>query len=77
VAARVRGTGPTTFEVLERKTLFSTAPFAVGSNYSGYDVAPDDQRFLMIRRAGAADSLQTAIVLTDNWFEELRARMRR
>jgi serine/threonine-protein kinase len=77
VAARVRGTGPTTFEVLERKPLFSTAGFAVGSNYSGYDVAPDDQRFLMIRRAGAADSVRTAIVLTDNWFEELRARMRR
>ena len=78
VAARVRGTGPTAFEVIERKPLFSVAPFVTGSNYSGYDVAPDDARFLMIRRLGSADSTQaTTLVLAENWFEELRARMRR
>ncbi len=75
VAARVRSTGSTAFEVTERKVLFSTAPFMLTVNYSSHDVTPDDQRFLMVRRAGVTDSVRTAIVLTENWFEELRARM--
>ncbi|MBA2627107.1 MAG: PD40 domain-containing protein, partial [Gemmatimonadales bacterium] len=77
VAARVQTTGPASFEVTERKALFSTAPFMMTENYASHDLAPDDQRFLMIRRVGGADSVRTAVVLTENWFEELRARMRR
>jgi hypothetical protein len=77
VAARVHATAPATFEVLERKLLFSTAPFVMGAAYSAYDVAPGDQRFLMIRRVGATDSVRSALVLTENWFQELRAGMGR
>jgi serine/threonine-protein kinase len=73
VAARVHATAPATFEVLERKLLFSTVPFVMGAAYSAYDVAPGDQRFLMIRRVGATDSVRSALVLTENWFQELRA----
>ena len=73
VSARVRGPGAVPFEVAERKTLFSTSPFIMQANYSGYDISPDDQRFLMVRRAGAADSTRpTALILTENWFEELK-----
>ena len=37
-----------------------------------YDVAPDDTRFIMIRRAGGATGGELVVVV--NWFEELKAR---
>ncbi len=39
-----------------------------------YDVSPDRQRFLMIRRPGAADdrSESTEINVVQNWHEELK-----
>ena len=49
------------FEVQERRALF-TLP--VGSSYSGlrteYDITRDDQRFLMLRAAGATESSPSA-----------------
>ncbi|MEE8146412.1 MAG: hypothetical protein V3T24_02315, partial [Longimicrobiales bacterium] len=39
-----------------------------------YDVAPDGQRFLMIKTGGETNEApQITVVL--NWFEELRARV--
>ena len=39
---------------------------------AGYDVAPDGERFLMVR-GGWGSTGQTYLVV--NWFEELRQRM--
>ena len=44
-----------------------------GSSGPSYDIAPDGQRFLMIK---ADDSAQPPkLVLVQNWFEELKARV--
>ena len=58
----------------------STALFPAGGYYSfergaQYAVAPDDRRFLMIRRVagGAPDEL----IVVDNWFEELKSKSRK
>ena len=45
---------------------------ATGSAPDVYDVAPDGQRFLMIREAGAPGDVQPDIVIVQNWFEELK-----
>lgn len=47
-----------------------------GSGLSGrtYDVDPDGSRFLMIKRAVPSDTA-TSIVVTENWFQELQARL--
>ncbi len=69
------------FRVLQRETLFALGAetrgllFAPGSDL--YDIAPDDQRFLMERLVlsvpGGAG--ETRYILVENWFEELRERM--
>ncbi|HEY1953598.1 MAG TPA: hypothetical protein VGG76_12415, partial [Gemmatimonadaceae bacterium] len=45
--------------------------FARGAEYS---VAPDDQRFLMIRQV--AGGVPDELIVVDNWFEELKAKRR-
>ena len=57
------------------RILFSTRPYRLARNRQQYDVAPDGRRFLMIRplRERGADE----IVLVENWFDELRERIRR
>jgi|TARA_B100001964_G_scaffold179121_1_gene197665 hypothetical protein len=45
-----------------------------------YDVAPDGQRFLMLKNAAIADTDDpfaglTQIVVVQNWFEKLKARV--
>jgi serine/threonine-protein kinase len=45
--------------------------------YRYYDVTADDQRFVMVRTAGlAGGTTQSRVVIIDNWFEELREKMR-
>jgi len=41
-----------------------------GSSLSNYDVTPDGERFLMLRRAVGADPRQ--VIIVTNWFKELR-----
>ena len=70
VAAQVR-IGET-FEVQEREVLFSIGiEFLIGQaeQYTLYDVTPDDQSFLMLRRAEFA---VPELILVQNFFEELR-----
>ena len=46
-----------------------------GAGGDFYDIAPDDQRFLMLRLALAptgVDDGDTRFILVENWFEELR-----
>jgi serine/threonine protein kinase/Tol biopolymer transport system component len=41
----------------------------------GYDVTPDGQRFLMVRPLDPPPEPATELVLVENWFEELKARV--
>jgi serine/threonine-protein kinase len=66
----VRASG--SFEVGQPKVLFSATPYFLIPSFATYDVAADDQRFVMLRSAAATED--TEIILTQNWFEELRAR---
>jgi serine/threonine-protein kinase len=54
--------------------LFSVAPYRSARNRQQYDVAPDGQRFLMIREAGT-DGAQN-LVYADNWLAELKAKLK-
>ncbi|MFN2316831.1 MAG: LpqB family beta-propeller domain-containing protein [Gemmatimonadales bacterium] len=55
------------------RPLFSLAGFRVARNRPQYDVAPGDQRFVMIREPGSA---AREVVYVENWFTELTQRMR-
>jgi Tol biopolymer transport system component/tRNA A-37 threonylcarbamoyl transferase component Bud32 len=65
----------TTFTVGEPRVLFAATSYNISPTYALYDVAPDDRHFLMVR--GVAAEAQTELILTENWFEELRARVHR
>jgi eukaryotic-like serine/threonine-protein kinase len=53
--------------------LFSLAGFRVARNRPQYDVAPGDQRFVMIREPGSA---AREVVYVENWFTELEKLVR-
>jgi len=63
------------FAVGETRILFPASSYTLAGNYPLYDVAPDDRRFLMVR--GVAGATETELILTENWFEELKARAQR
>ena len=65
------------FGVLERETLFILgSEYIVTEGADFYDIAPDDQRFLMARLAsGLSGSADDRFILVTNWFEELKARV--
>ncbi len=65
-------------QVLERQTLFTIpAGYAVRPGQNFYDVALDDQRFLMVRDyAGDAETEDAQqIILVQSFFEELKERV--
>ena len=67
--------------VVQRETLFTVGPeYRLGGLSGGsdfYDIAPDDQRFLMGRFAGTAalSGESRRFILVQNFFEELRERV--
>jgi eukaryotic-like serine/threonine-protein kinase len=71
VAAEIR-TKPA-FSVGKQVVLFSALPFAALQFHQQYDIAPDDQSFVMLgpTRSDAREDL----VVVQNWFEELRAKV--
>jgi hypothetical protein len=69
------------FRVANRQVLFQ-----IGSSFESnlyrwigglYDVTPDDQRFLMVRRHERTDESKPRLILVQNWFEELERRVPR
>jgi len=54
-----------------RKVLFSLDGYRLSTNYTWYDVSPDDQRFLMVRESPTSGRL----IVVDNFFEELREKV--
>jgi serine/threonine-protein kinase len=68
-----------TFTVGRSQVLFKLGPEYVTNDLgtvTAYDIAPDDQHFLMIRTAGDR-SAQPHLVMVDNWFQELREKLGR
>jgi serine/threonine protein kinase/Tol biopolymer transport system component len=55
--------------------LFSVTGYADAINRQQYDVAPDDRRFLMIRRPTNAGRQE--VVLVEHFFEDLEAKVKR
>jgi serine/threonine-protein kinase len=73
VAARVTTTP--SFAVQSTRVLFNAAEFVQSSiSRRNYDVSPDGQRFLMVRRADGARRGQ--VVVVENWAEEIRRKAR-
>jgi serine/threonine-protein kinase len=56
------------------RALFSVAGYRGARNRQQYDVAPGDQRFLMIRNL-ASDASSEAVYV-ENWFIELQAKVK-
>ena len=44
--------------------------------YTPFDLMPDDQRFLMARVVRRAEAAERTFVLVENWFEELKAKVK-
>jgi len=62
-----------TFSAGERHTLFN---LPTGATTFGWEVTPDGRRFTMIRaRAGPAGRNARELVVVENFFEELRAKV--
>ena len=61
-----------------RKSLFKLRDeiyLANQENYTPFDIAPDGQRFMMARIVRATAAKVAPLVVTENWFEELKRRM--
>jgi Tol biopolymer transport system component len=63
-----------TFSAGATTTLFPARDFVGNANNRGYDVSPDDKRFVFIRTVGGA--IPDKIVVVENWFEELKQKSR-
>jgi Tol biopolymer transport system component len=65
------------FSLGEPRTLFSVSQYTlgIGSNAGAYDITPDGRRFVMMRPTAGLG--ETELVVVQNWFEELKARVGR
>ena len=53
----------------ERRSLFRIPP-----SFAGYDVAPDDQRFIVMQ--GRTGGEASELIVVENWLEELKEKVR-
>ena len=68
------------FRVRERQTLFAIPPGYEGRGNNSfivglYDIASDDERFLMVRPFQDAEETSNELILVQNFFEELKRRV--
>jgi hypothetical protein len=60
------------------RPLFPVSGYATTPGNRGYDVSPDDQRFIMLRTLTDTVARQPMqLVLVDNWLDEFKAKMKR
>jgi len=64
------------FALGERHPLFSTLGYGGGDGHRAYDITRDDRRFLMIRSLTAGDPQATSLIVVDDFFQELREKVR-
>ncbi len=62
-----------TFSLGTSRVLFTNPDYALGGLHPSYDVAPGDNRFLMIRVLPREEDRRMILVL--NFFEELKAKV--
>ena len=62
-----------TFAVVSERALFPAGAYRLENNHRAYDVAADDRRFVMIRLGGTGGGGE--LILVENWFEDLKARV--
>jgi hypothetical protein len=70
VVAQVSATP--SFTIGAQRALFSLTPFPFAGPVQLYAISPDDKRFLMLRETAAGES--GLLVVSEHWFEELKAR---
>jgi serine/threonine-protein kinase len=63
---------PGTPDVLFQSAYLGSAGGTPGTTRRAYDVAPDGQRFLMLRQGESSGQAFTGIVVVQSWFEELK-----
>jgi Tol biopolymer transport system component len=71
--------GGASLQLGARRILFNLGDdlYLTGSeHYTPFDLMPDDQRFLMARVVRRAADRERTFVLVENWFEELRAKVK-
>jgi Tol biopolymer transport system component len=62
----------------QQRALFSTLPYLGGDAFHRYyDVTPDRQRFVMLRRPTGQGVEDTRLIVVENFLEELRAKVPR
>ena len=67
-----------TFEVVGLTPLFEVADFNVDPFHQSFSVAADGQSFLLSRRRSTAEAtVALRAVLVQNWFTDLKARVKR
>jgi len=66
--------GETDLQISEPRALFSLAGYRRARNRQQYDVAPGDQRFIMIKDPPVPPI--PTVVLVENWFPELLAKVK-
>ena len=62
-----------TFSVVAHQALFPLGGFLTSTGHPMYDVHPDGERFVTLSRGATT---QSALVLVENWFAEVDARLR-
>jgi len=74
MVARVRG-GPV-FEVIDLQPLIDVSSYSIDLFHQSYEVLPDNRGFLFLRtrQSGSAAALPP-LVLVENWFADVRARL--
>jgi serine/threonine-protein kinase len=58
----------------QQEVLFGLDAYQGNAAFAMHDVAPDDQRFVMMRIGGEQGD-DSELILVENWFEELRERV--
>ena len=77
VAAEVR-TAPT-FEAVRLQPLFSVSGFDLDPFHQKYSASQDGRSFFFVRAKVSSRSVVTrqTVVLVENWFADLRARLKK
>jgi serine/threonine-protein kinase len=64
------------FQIGEEQVLFPAGRYSANSLHPRYDVSPDGQRFVMLRRpAQAEDAAPPRMIMIQNFFSELEEKM--